>query len=102
MNKYIIASILSISLITVSCEDDDNSVNECAEITADFTSSMLAFNEFMENGTGDGEQLCKDYASSLEELIEEGCMTLSEIDMTQEEYEFIINGTFCSLLSIIN
>ena len=78
MNKLLIASMLSISFIAVSCDDDDDSVTECAQITADFTSATLAFNDYIENGTGDGESLCNNYTSSLEELVEEGFMGLSD------------------------
>ena len=79
MNKLLIASMLSISFIAVSCDDDDNSVTECAQITADFTSATLAFNDYIE-----------------------GCMTLAELELDQEEYDMVKNGTFCSLLSLMD
>ena len=102
MNKLLIASMLSISFIAVSCDDDDDSVTECAQITADFTSATLEFNDYIENKTGDGESICNNYASSLEELVEEGCMTLAELELDQEEYDMVKNGTFCSLLSLMD
>jgi len=105
MKKYIILPLLSLSLIAISCEDEAKEVSECAAITADFTSSMNAFNTYLETGDGggeDGKDLCDNYASSLQELIDEGCMSLSDLEMEQEEYDMIVNGTFCSLLSLID
>ena len=55
MKKYIILPLLSLSLIAISCEDEAKEVSECAAITADFTSSMNAFNTYLETGDGGGE-----------------------------------------------
>ena len=105
MKKYIILPLLSLSLIAISCEDEAKEVSECAAITADFTSSMNAFNTYLETGDSGGESgkdLCDNYASSLKDLIDEGCMSLSDLEMEQEEYNMIVDGTFCSLLSLMN
>tara|TARA_B110000444_G_C18244100_1_gene324481 strand:- start:72 stop:455 length:384 start_codon:yes stop_codon:yes gene_type:complete len=102
MKKYIILSLVSFSLITVSCSDEAKEVTACVEITADFTSSMEKFNNYMETGEGDGKSLCDNYASSLQEMVDEGCMSLSDLEMDQEEYEMVVNGTFCSLLTLMN
>ena len=74
MKKYIILPLLSLSLIAISCEDEAKEVSECAAITADFTSSMNAFNTYLETCDSGGESwkdLCDNYASSLKELIDE-------------------------------
>ena len=105
MKKYIILPLLSLSLIAISCEDEAKEVSECAAITADFTSSMNSFNTYLETGDAVGEDpkdLCENYASSLQEMVDEGCMSLSDLEMEQEEYNMIVDGTFCNLLSIVN
>tara|TARA_B110000263_G_scaffold212335_1_gene195743 strand:- start:384 stop:692 length:309 start_codon:yes stop_codon:yes gene_type:complete len=102
MKKYLIFPLLSLSLIAISCEDEVKEVTKCAEITADFTSSMTAFNNWMETKTGDGKSECQNYASSLQKMVDEGCMTLSDLEMDQEEYEMMTNGSFCELLSLMN
>ena len=105
MKKYIILPLLSLSLIAISCEDEAKEVSECAAITADFTSSMNSFNTYLETGDAVGEDpkdLCDNYASSLQEMVNEGCMSLSDLEMEQEEYDMIVDGTFCNLLSIVN
>ena len=105
MKKYIILPLLSLSLIAISCEDEAKEVSECAAITADFTSSMNSFNTYLETGDAVGEDpkdLCENYASSLQEMVDEGCMSLSDLEMEQEEYDMIVDGTFCNLLSIVN
>jgi len=35
-------------------------------------------------------------------MVDEGCMSLSDLEMDQEEYEMVVNGTFCSLLTLMN
>lgn len=105
MKKYIILPLLSLSLIAISCEDEAKEISECAAITADFTSSMNSFNTYLETGDAVGEDpkdLCENYASSLQEMVDEGCMSLSDLEIEQEEYDMIVNGTFCNLLSIVN
>ena len=105
MKKYIILPLLSLSLIAISCEDEAKEISECAAITADFTSSMNSFNTYLETGDAVGEDpkdLCENYASSLQEMVDEGCMSLSDLEIEQEEYDMIVNGTFRNLLSIVN
>jgi len=102
MKKYLIFPLLSLSLIAISCEDEVKEVSECAAITADFTSSMNAFNNYLETDEGDGKSLCEDYASSLQKMVDEGCMSLSDLEMDQEEYEMLSNGSFCELLTLMN